>query len=134
MESVELNYVIQKHRARRAGIHLDFRIQYPKKPALASFAIAKKDRFPEFSVKFLVIRTPDHGLEWLDWTKPIEKGNYGAGTFEIIQKGKLQIEGWSNNHITFKIDGPKIKGRYTLIRAYGRKSKTWFLIKTKKQN
>lgn len=131
----KVNYVIHQHDAYRAGKHYDLRIQYPKKrKALISFALPKS-RFPDYGEKFLIIKTPDHSIdEWLGEHPPIEKGEYGGGTFKVVQKGELEILGWSGKHITFRIEGKEISGKFSLIKMrFGRKNNNWILIRSKEK-
>ena len=78
----------------------------------------------------------DHGYYWLHTDNMnIPKGEYGAGTITVVQKGILEVEGWSETHITFRIEGKHVCGRYSLIRfpAKEKGADTWALIKTKVQ-
>ena len=125
------SYVIHEHQAKRAGKHYDLRIRYPSKKSLISFAIPKA-RFPEVKEKFLVIKGLDHPLEWLRWSRPIKRG-YGAGTFKIVQKGKAQIFRWENKHITFKIEGAVVSGRFSLIKISKVGKNAWILIRLKEK-
>jgi hypothetical protein len=130
-------YVIHQHNALRAGKHYDLRIQYKNKNALASFALPKA-KFPEKGERLLVVRTPDHAIdEWLGPHDPIPEGEYGAGTFDLIQIGDMFVYGWSSRLITFSIDG-KISGKFTIIKTnYGKKrgeiekGDYWLLIRNK---
>jgi bifunctional non-homologous end joining protein LigD len=133
-----VSYVIHEHKADRAGIHWDFRMQIPNKNLLASFALPKSQFPKKPGDKVLAVRTNDHGRYWLYMNNTtIPKGEYGAGTIKIIQDGKAEILGWSNTHITFKIKGRKVSGRYSLIKFKPKRAEgnvdTWFLVKTKKQ-
>lgn len=127
---MKAKYVIQEHDAKKAGKHYDLRIQYAKKPALASFAIPKS-RFPEENEKILAIRVPDHSLEWLTRTKPIEKG-YGTGTYKIVQSGEAEIFKWNGYIIAFEIHGPVADGRFILIKLHGKNKDSWLLMRSKK--
>lgn len=124
-------YVIHEHKAKRAGKHYDFRIKYPNKRMLISFAIPKASFPTDSKRKVLVVQTSDHKMKWLKWTKPIESG-YGAGTFEIVQKGKIEIEKWDSDKIIFNIEGLVATGRFTLIKfSNPSNQQTWLLIKIK---
>ena len=83
-------YVIDYHEAHRAGIHFDFRIKYPHKDKLMSWALPKA-RFPEVGEKLLAVQTPDHEMDWLSWQGEIPKGEYGGGKVTIYQSGMLDI-------------------------------------------
>lgn len=128
-------YVIHEHDAKRAGHHLDFRIKFPNKNLAASWAIPKGEFPRKPGEKVLAVRTNDHGRYWLYIDNlTIPEGEYGAGTIKILQKGKAEIYGWSDKHITFVIKGSVANGRYSIIKFNGRKEdkgNTWVLIKTK---
>jgi len=131
-----VKYVIQQHSAKRAGEHYDLRIKYPFKNLAASWALPKS-HFPEKTgERVLAIRTHDHGRYWLYIDKlDIPPGEYGAGYIKTIQGGKALIYGWTNDHITFYINGRIATGRFSLIKfkSKERKTNTWVLIKTKLQ-
>lgn len=134
-------YILHKHDAKTAGLHLDFRVSIPSRDSLASFAIPKAKIPQNPGDKCLCVRGSDHGRVWLnieDMTIP--DGDYGAGKISTISKGICEIEGWSNNHITFRINSDikeSFSGRYALIRFSGSKSgdrnNLWILVKTKTQ-
>lgn len=141
MYSLE-KFILHKHDAKTAGLHWDFRVSIPNRDLLASFAIPKA-RIPQKpGDKVLLVRTSDHGRYWLNIENmTIPDGEYGAGEITTLQKGVCEIEGWSNNHITFVIHGDKnieyFNGRYALIKFKGSKThdreNLWVLVKTKKQ-
>lgn len=140
MYSIE-PFVIHSHNADTAGLHFDLRVQIPNRSSLASFALPKHKIPQNPGEKVLAVRGADHGKMWLYVDNlEIPKGNYGAGTIEIFQTGKCEIEGWSNNHITFRVKGTVkdgLDGRFALIRFRGSKTSDrnnlWILIKTKEQ-
>lgn len=128
---VRVRYVLHDHRAKKAGRHLDLRIQIPnKRDRLASFAIPKS-RFPNRGEKVLVIRTLDHPLKWLVWERDIKHG-YGTGTFKIVQSGICKIYKWTSNKIIFEIDGDFVSGVFIILKyRHSRTSKAWILIRAK---
>jgi len=136
----ECKYVLHLHEAFRAGRHYDFRCQIPpKKKQLGSWAIPKA-RIPQNpGNRELAIRTPDHGALWLNFHGHIDAGQYGGGKVSILQKGTLDVEGWSDKYITFYIhhgDGKYMKGRYALIKMKERpkkKGNEWVIIKLKEK-
>ncbi len=135
-------FILHQHDAKTAGLHYDLRISIPNRDSLASFAIPKHKIPQKPGEKVLAVKGNDHGRVWLnieDMTIP--EGEYGAGVISTIQKGIVEIEGWSPNHITMRINGHSTKeglnGRYALIRFSGSKSgdrnNLWILVKTKTQ-
>jgi bifunctional non-homologous end joining protein LigD len=110
-----IDYVIQKHDAKRAGMHYDLRLQYPYKNSYASWALPKL-RVPKTpGERSLAIRTTDHPLYWGEFSGTIPAGEKGAGTVEVVQKGRAELMAWSSNFITFKVSGPILNGKYALI-------------------
>lgn len=126
----KLQYIIHLHDAHRAGKHFDFRIKYPDNKGLASYAIPKA-KFPEYGEKLLAVKAPDHENKWLRIQNlKIPDNLYGAGTIKTIQKGEADILGWGDDLITFKLTGPVINGKYTLIKDKN-SDRNWILIKSK---
>ncbi|MEJ2249099.1 MAG: DNA polymerase ligase N-terminal domain-containing protein [Candidatus Lokiarchaeota archaeon] len=127
-------FVIQKHKASR--LHYDFRFEY--KGVLKSFAIPKGPSLNPKD-KRLAIETEDHPIDYANFEGTIPEGNYGAGTVIIWDRGKyknitmkneknLSIEeAYKNGHITFILNGEKLKGEFSLIRFKG--NDKWLLIK-----
>lgn len=127
-----VEFVIQKHLAKKAGSHYDLRLMYPYKKSLASWALPKT-RVPENpGDKVLAVRTSDHPAHWADFEGTIPAGEGGAGTVEIMQKGKAEIFIWTSKIITFKVEGSILDGKYALIKyKNSRKQTDWLLIKSK---
>jgi bifunctional non-homologous end joining protein LigD len=134
-----LAFVVQKHLS--SHLHYDFRLEV--NGVLKSWAIPKglslnpKD-------KHLAVMVEDHPLDYRDFEGVIPEGNYGAGTVMLWDRGtyhvpmsfnKQEVEekinsGLASGHITFILDGQKLKGEFALLRL--KKSKednAWLLIK-----
>jgi hypothetical protein len=135
-------FILHEHNAKQAGLHLDFRISQPGRDLLASYALPKAIIPKNPGDKVLAVRGNDHGRYFLNIEKmEIPDGDYGAGFMKKVQGGTVEVEGWSNNHITFIIHGDKnteyFNGRYALIKFAGKKThdreNLWVLVKTKKQ-
>lgn len=130
-----LPYVIQEHKAKKAGRHYDLRIKYPTKKFLASWALPKTKVPKKPGEKVLAVRTSDHDMSWLEWEGTIPTGKGGAGTVDIVQSGILELLSWSSRLISFRIDGgPILNGKYALILyKRGKKQTDWLLIKAKEK-
>ncbi len=79
-------------------------------------------------VKRLVVHVEDHPVDYIDFEGTIPKGQYGAGTVEIWDKGKYKLIERSDKAIKFELKGKKLKGEYVLVKFRG--GKNWLLFKT----
>jgi bifunctional non-homologous end joining protein LigD len=133
-----LPYVIHKHNAKHAGLHFDFRIKYPNKNLLASWALPKATFPQKPGEKFLAIKVNDHGRYWLNVdSMDIPEGEHGHGHLDAVQKGIAEVEGWGPNYVTFNIKGKIATGRFSLIKIKPKeqtKDDVWVLVKNKDQN
>jgi DNA ligase D-like protein (predicted 3'-phosphoesterase) len=119
-------FVIQEHHARR--LHYDLRLE--KDGILKSWAVPKG--VPEkTSEKRLAVETEDHPLVYANFEGAIPKGQYGAGTVKIWDKGVYEAKVWDEKMIEFILDGEKLKGRYLLVRLKKAGEKSWLLLKGK---
>lgn len=119
-------FVIQYHVARAK--HYDFRLEH--KGVLLSWAVPKGlSQNPKD--KRLAVMVEDHPTNYINFEGIIPKGNYGAGTVEIFDKGEyLPIEdldkGLKKGHIKIVLNGKKCKGGFSLIRT---NDNQWLAIK-----
>ena len=131
-------FVIQKHAARQ--LHYDFRLQLGR--ALKSWAVPKGPSLNP-SDKRMAVEVEDHPLGYAKFEGVIPKGEYGAGTVMIWDKGSYRNVTKKNNkevpitralrngHLTIELDGEKIEGRYALSRIVKGKKPCWLLVKVK---
>lgn len=80
-------------------------------------------------VKRLAIQVDDHDLEFDDFEGEIPAGEYGAGQVEIWDRGTYESASWSDDEITFKFNGTRLHGTYTLIRFPRGAGKAWLMFK-----
>jgi bifunctional non-homologous end joining protein LigD len=119
-------FVIQEHHAR--ALHYDLRLE--KGGVLKSWAVPKG--IPESDEKRLAVETEDHPYEYGSFEGVIPKGQYGAGTVKIWDKGHYQTKVWEKDKIEVTFDGQRLKGRYILVRLKRAGDKDWLLLKGKK--
>ncbi len=116
-------FVIQKHHAK--NLHYDFRLE--KYGVLKSWAVPKGVS-EEKGVKRLAVATDDHELSYAAFEGIIAEGRYGAGKVEIWDGGTYEEEVWCDDHIVFKLNGCKLKGRYSLVPFKKAGEKTWLIF------
>ncbi|MGJ3190531.1 ATP-dependent DNA ligase [Paenarthrobacter sp. FR1] len=82
-------FVIQEHHARR--YHLDFRLEH--EGVLVSWALPRG--VPETPDRNnLAVHTEDHPMDYANFAGVIPKGEYGAGTISIWDRGEFTCEKW----------------------------------------
>ena len=133
-----LEFVIHKHFASR--LHFDLRLELDG--VLKSWALPKGPSINPKD-KRLAVMVEDHPLEYKDYEGIIPEGNYGAGkvyiwdhgTYHALdtddkqQSSRILREGLEKGHMTFILNGEKLKGEFALIRLKKASPKDWLLIK-----
>jgi len=122
----KLIFVIQEHHAR--ALHYDLRLE--KDGVLKSWAVPKG--IPETAnQRRLAVETEDHPYDYGSFEGEIPKGQYGAGTVKIWDKGYYEPKIWVNDKIEVTLYGQRLKGRYILVRLKKAGDKDWLLLKGK---
>jgi bifunctional non-homologous end joining protein LigD len=121
----KLIYVIQEHHAR--ALHFDLRLE--KDGVLKSWAVPKG--IPEGDEKHLAVEVEDHPFEYASFEGTIPKGQYGAGTVKIWDKGHYEPKLWEKDKIEVTLNGQRLNGRYILVRLKRAGDKDWLLFKGK---
>jgi len=117
--------VVQRHEAKRAGLHYDFRLELPTdgEKVFVSWAV-RKGLSESPGVKRLGIRTDDHDVKWGTFEGIIED-DYGAGKVTIWDSGRYKMlspiknVAELNRARVFEVElfGKKIKGKYRFIKT-----------------
>ena len=118
--------MIQRHDAR--SLHYDLRLE--RDGALASWAVPKG--LPMRSgERHLAVHVEDHPLDYGSFEGEIPKGQYGAGTVEIWDRGTYELlEEKRNGGLTFRLDGERAQGVWTLVPAHlDGKEQNWLLLR-----
>lgn len=121
-----LKFVVQHHIARRD--HYDLRLEY--NGVYVSFAVPKGPSF-KIEDKRLAIKVEDHPISYGNFEGTIPKGEYGAGTVMLWDKGFWAYNNKPNFNkgpIKFKLYGKRLKGNWSLVKM---DDDNWLLIKEK---
>lgn len=129
-------FVIQHHAAR--SDHYDFRLEIDG--VLVSWAIPKgpstnpKDRR-------MARRTEDHPLEYQEFEGVIPDSEYGAGRVIVWDHGTYANRTdhemstcLGRGHLSFRLDGDKLRGGYALTRIREGREETWLLMKRRDED
>ncbi len=120
-ETGQSRFVVHEHHA--SHLHYDFRLEL--EGVLKSWAVPKGP--PEVAgVKRLAVQVEDHPVEYIDFHGTIPKGQYGAGTVEVWDKGNFVLKERNAKAMKFEMRGEKLKGDYALVKMEG---KNWLLYK-----
>jgi len=127
-----LAFVIQKHAATR--LHYDFRLELDG--TLKSWAVPKGPSLDP-KVRRMAVHVEDHPISYGGFEGVIPKGQYGAGTVIVWDRGTWVAledprEGYRRGKLKFELHGEKLHGRWTLVRMHGRegeRQEPWLLIK-----
>jgi bifunctional non-homologous end joining protein LigD len=134
----QLEFVVQRHHASR--LHYDFRLEM--EGAMKSWAVPKGPSMNP-SHKRLAVMVEDHPYDYRTFEGSIPKGNYGAGTVEIWDKGfyttpnpsgnpgKELLKALKQGSLKFVLKGKKLKGEFALVRLKNdsKQKNAWLLIK-----
>lgn len=126
-------FVVQQHDATR--MHYDFRLELDG--VLLSWAVPKGPSLSP-AVKRLAVQTENHPVSYRDFEGEIPAGEYGGGTVIVWDRGHWQPEGdprqgLDQGHLSFRLDGEKLQGRFSLVRTGGKvrhgPKSSWLLFK-----
>ncbi|TMG25460.1 MAG: DNA ligase D [Chloroflexi bacterium] len=128
-------FVVQRHRATR--LHYDFRLEIDG--VLVSWAVPKGPTLDPRQRR-LAMKVEDHPIEYLDFEGVIPRGQYGAGDVIVWDWGTWEPDpetpdpgrAITDGELKFRLDGQKLKGRFTIVRTRprdGEDGEPWLLIK-----
>ena len=128
-------FCVQRHHA--SHLHYDFRLEVDG--ALKSWAVPKGPTLDP-DQKRLAMMVEDHPIEYGGFEGVIPRGNYGAGSVMLWDRGTYQILGdatpeeqLARGDFKFHLDGEKLAGDFALVHIKGRtrssKGNEWLLIK-----
>jgi bifunctional non-homologous end joining protein LigD len=122
----QLIFVVQRHDASR--LHYDFRLE--RSGALMSWAVPKGVPL-EPGEQRLAVHVEDHPIEYAKFEGEIPKGNYGAGTVEIWDRGTYElVEEKPNGGLTVRLHGERLNGVWSLVPAkLDGKDRNWLIVK-----
>ncbi len=122
-------FVVHRHEARR--LHYDLRLE--RRGVLLSWAVPKGFSYDPAD-KHLAVRTEDHPLEYEDFHGVIPKGEYGAGTMQIWDRGRvtyLNGEGGPEaGEVKIVLRGRRLRGEWHLVQTK-QGPNTWLIFKSR---
>ena len=117
-------FVIQEHHARH--LHYDLRLE--RDGVLKSWAVPKG--IPETAgEKHLAVAVEDHPLEYGVFEGEIPKGEYGAGTVSIWDRGSYDTKHWDDEKIELMFHGSRLNGAYVLVKFKRAGKNNWLLFR-----
>jgi bifunctional non-homologous end joining protein LigD len=133
-DSTGHSFCVQRHRATR--LHYDLRLEIAG--TLKSWAVAKGPTLDP-AIKRLAAMVEDHPLEYGDFEGNIPKGNYGAGSVMLWDRGTWELlypevdaeAQLARGDFKFKLHGEKLHGEYALVRIKSSNKNEWLLLKKK---
>jgi bifunctional non-homologous end joining protein LigD len=128
-----LTFCVQRHHA--TNLHYDFRLEMDG--ALKSWAVPKGPTLDP-AEKRLAMMVEDHPLEYGGFEGVIPKGNYGAGSVMLWDRGMYEMLGEASaaeqlakGDFKFVLNGEKLKGEFAIVRMKRGKGNEWLLLKKK---
>jgi bifunctional non-homologous end joining protein LigD len=133
-----LSFVVHKHLA--SHLHFDLRLELDG--VLKSWAVPKGPSLDPGDRK-LAVMVEDHPIDYRTFEGVIPEGSYGAGPVMIWDRGTYHAagspdrakseealrEGLEKGHLTFVLEGERLKGEFALVRLKGAEGKNWLLMK-----
>jgi bifunctional non-homologous end joining protein LigD len=125
-------FVVHRHEAR--NLHYDLRLE--QHGVLKSWAVPRGFSYDP-AEKRLAVRTEDHPLEYEHFHGRIPKGQYGAGTMTIWDRGTYRLvkqtdwdKAFEQGEIKVLLFGRRLRGEWHLVRTQQSKN-SWLLFKSR---
>lgn len=125
-------FVVHRHEARQ--LHYDLRLEHAG--VLKSWAVPRGFSFQPTD-KRLAVRTEDHPLEYEHFSGRIPKGQYGAGTMTLWDRGHYELvkePDWERataaGELKFVLYGRRLRGEWHMVRTQ-QADNSWLLFKSK---
>ena len=125
-------FVVHRHEAR--NLHYDLRLE--QGGALCSWAVPKGFSY-DSADKRLAVRTEDHPIEYLTFEGVIPKGEYGAGTMMVWDRGTYELvteldwqKAMAKGELKVILSGRKLRGEWHLVKTKQAEN-TWLLFKSR---
>jgi bifunctional non-homologous end joining protein LigD len=127
-----LAYVIQKHAATR--LHYDLRLEHDG--VMWSWAVPRGPSYDPTD-KRVAMKTEDHPISYNRFEGTIPKGQYGAGTVIVWDRGSWEpagdpAQGLAAGKLLFTLHGQKLRGQWELVRIKPKDNERqdpWILFK-----
>ncbi len=125
-------FFVQRHNA--SHLHYDFRLEIGG--TLKSWAVPKGPTLDPAKKPFAAM-VEDHPVDYGDFEGNIPKGNYGAGSVMLWDRGIFEIIGEEDGlaqiargDLKFRLHGEKLNGTFAIVFMKSRgKGNEWLLIK-----
>src|SRR5215475_8682714 len=125
-------FCVQRHDATR--LHYDFRLEIDG--VLKSWAVPKGPSLDP-AKKHLAAHVEDHPVAYGGFEGNIPKGNYGAGSVMLWDRGTFELLGdvggdaqIARGDLKFRLHGEKLNGDFALVHMKNRgKGNEWLIIK-----
>ncbi len=97
---------------------------------LKSWAVPKGPP-EEPGLRRLAVEVEDHPIDYITFEGTIPKGQYGAGTVKIWDKGSFKLKRRTKDIYEFWLKGKRLYGKYSLVRF---KQRNWLILKSRSEN
>jgi bifunctional non-homologous end joining protein LigD len=108
-------FVIQEHHAR--ALHWDVRLE--RGGVLVSWAVPKGLPLSPKDNR-LAVHTEDHPIDYGSFQGDIPSGEYGGGKVILWDRGRYELEEWTDREVKVVFHGTKAEGRYVFFQTRGK--------------